>query len=117
MRRASFLRGSPVTMAQMGYSLRSLMIAVTAICVVIGGFMARVTYLRQMAWYHAEQSKALLKLELRLRESDNSSKQEIRAVREKWVSHDFLSEQYRRAVYRPWTIIDENDWLVPNDHD
>ena len=44
----------------MKYSLRSLMIAVTLVCVLLGAWAGRIHYLRQMASYHEAKSKKLL---------------------------------------------------------
>jgi hypothetical protein len=41
----------------MKYSLRSLMIVVTLICVVLGSVMGRIEYLRQWAVYHERRMK------------------------------------------------------------
>jgi hypothetical protein len=68
----------------MKYSLRSLMIVVTLICVVIGG---RIEYLRRMAAYHERESNTAVELIPQ-------------------IHHSSRAEQYRAAMFRPWTVID-----------
>jgi hypothetical protein len=79
----------------MKYSLRSLMIVVTLACVLLGGVMGRIEYLRRKAAHHEREW------------------QEI-ARSGKWVTdmeyydsetrHAVLMLRFRKAVYRPWTF-------------
>ena len=79
----------------MKYSLRSLMIVVTLICVVLGGVAGRVEYLRRMAAFHERE---LLK---------SSDQNEV-------LNHAFAAAQFRQAVLRPWTSVDDSPRRFPN---
>ena len=74
----------------MKYSLRSLMIGMTLFCVLLGG---RVEYLQRMAAYHKRE-------ESRITDGTESIYPSM--------LHHALAEAYSRAVYRPWTIVDES---------
>ena len=76
----------------MKYSLRSLMVGITLICVLLGG---RIEYLRRMAAYHERE---LLK---------SSDQNEI-------LNHASAAAQFRQAVLRPWTIVDDSPRRFPN---
>lgn len=76
----------------MKYSLRSLMIVVTLVCMVLGG---RLEYLRRMATYHE-------------RELLNSSDQN------EVLNHASAAAKFRKAVLRPWTIVDDSPRRFPN---
>ena len=77
----------------MKYSLRSLMILVTLVCVVLGG---RVEYLRRMAAFHVAEGA-------RITRRMDGTESNITPV----LRHHELAAQYSRAVYRPWTIVRE----------
>ena len=68
----------------MKYSLRSLMVGITLFCVLLGG---RVEYLRRMAVYHERESNTAVELIPQ-------------------IHHSIRAEQYRAAMFRPWTVID-----------
>jgi hypothetical protein len=90
----------------MKYRLRSMMILVTLICVVLGTVAARVEYLRRKAMYHERWASHY---EDKMR-GDSFS---LIAVNENW-HHDQLAKAYRKAMYRPWTTVDETpDQQVP----
>ncbi|MGI8982417.1 MAG: hypothetical protein ACR2FY_24560 [Pirellulaceae bacterium] len=74
----------------MKYSLRSLMIVVTLVCVVLGG---RIEYLRRMAAYH-EREAAIL--------------DEGATDFEGYWSHTQIANEYRWAMLRPWSTVNES---------
>lgn len=76
----------------MKYRLRILMIVVALICVGVG---CRVEYLRRWAAYHNREGVKLL--------AENYDS----AVASKAIQHFQLVKQYRAAMFRPWTIVDE----------
>ena len=76
----------------MKYSLRSLMIVVTLGCLLLGG---RIEYLRRMAAYHQRES---------LRTADP----------QKSLNHAHAAGQFRQAVLRPWTMVDDAPRHFPN---
>lgn len=83
----------------MRYSLRSLMIVVTLVALVLG----RIVYLRQRADYHNQQwhlEEKAGKWGLEGAEGREARAEEMR--------HMLLIVRFRRAVYRPWTIVDES---------
>ena len=81
----------------MKYSLRSLMIVVTLVCVLLGGVMARVEYLRRWAVFHEQESEKLY-LEW---EQDHSEEVGYSAS-----AHFRVAVRFRKAMYRPWNIVD-----------
>ena len=89
----------------MKYSLRSLMIVVTLVCVVLGGVMGRVEYLRRRGAFH-DREKAMHLAQWR---QEYESRPEAWLDRERalYFHHKVLAIQYREAIYRPWTLIDE----------
>jgi hypothetical protein len=76
--------------APMRYSLQSLMIGMTLFCVLLG---SRVEYLRRMAAYHKREVSRI-----------TDGTENINPM----LRHHALAEAYSRAVYRPWTIVDES---------
>jgi hypothetical protein len=84
----------------MKYSLRSLMIVVTLVCVVLGG---RVEYLRRWAVFHEEQAQQ----EDKNYDGDFANE------------HRRIAKLYREALLLPWTDVEETvnlpDW-VPDSH-
>ena len=83
----------------MKYSLRSLMIVVTLVCVLLGG---RIEYLRRTAEFYKRQQRARL-LEFKAR-----GEYALAVCDEELVDLMVLEIRYRRAVYRPWTIVDDS---------
>jgi hypothetical protein len=93
----------------MKYSLRTLMIVVTLACVVLGGAMGRVEYLRRWAVYHDQMADKLCEgINVGLYPAGEEQAEATLAM----VRHDRLTKQYERAVYRPWTIVDETQELA-----
>ena len=80
----------------MKYSLRSLMIFITLVCVVLG---ARIGYLRAMAQYHLAEFERLD----RKFKNGGLDPDEFEA----WNRSDLLRNAYQQAVYRPWTTVKE----------
>src|SRR5262245_32121855 len=92
----------------MKFSLRSLMIVVTLLCVVIGG---RMEYLRRMADFHERESLRFgekLKAEFARYKTENGGnlvdapvlpgRLEARAN----YYHAEMARAFRQAIYRPW---------------
>jgi hypothetical protein len=78
----------------MKYSLRSLMIVVTLIAVVLGVVMGRVEYLGRWATFHERKSDEL-------REETFSELYTLSDL------HDWKAEEYRKAMWRPWSLVNE----------
>ena len=81
----------------MKYSLRSLMIGMTLFCVLLG---SRVEYLRRMAAYHKREEAYHKREESRITDGTESFFPSM--------LHHEMAEAYSRAIYRPWTIVDES---------
>ena len=77
----------------MKYSLRSLMIVVTLVCVVVGG---RIEFLRRQAEFYEQRIEYVV---------PGRSKGKTRVVVS--MRHRTLAERYRKAMFRPWTFVDE----------
>ena len=94
----------------MKYSLRSLMVAVTLVCVALGSVMGRIEYLRRWAAFHeSERAKHLVQWRQEsasLEKGFGSPALEARE-REIYFRHKLLAIQYRMATYRPWTTVKE----------
>jgi hypothetical protein len=90
----------------MKYSLRSLMVAVTLICVALGVWAGRVEYLRRWAAFHEREAE-------KFRHLESQSAQEIFDNLVSEIEHESLAIAYRKAVYRPWTSVDENQAKMP----
>ena len=91
----------------MKYSLRSLMIVVTLVCVVLGG-VGRIASMRGLAAHHdavAETIHGTIAAQGDLPPSLHQHPLE--------THHRLLAEEYRRAIYRPWSLIDESKQLEP----
>jgi hypothetical protein len=100
----------------MKYSLRSLMIVVTLICVIVGG---RIEYLRRMAAWHEQEARRFdLKMietvvhQVEGREKRETGSQmmtfhleldgdEARASR----YHETMAVQFRNGLLRPWSPV------------
>jgi len=85
--------------APMKYSLRSLMIVVTLVCVLAGG---RIEYLRRMAAYHDREATNCLLLDL----NEQLSLSEKLAIESDFHNHTVLCKRYKAAIYRPWLMVD-----------
>src|SRR6476660_7302430 len=88
----------------MKYSLRSLMVVVTLVCVVLGG---RIEYLRRMAAYHEREATGF-----RQKLMKGSWTEHFRALGMAY-HHERLASEYQSAIIRPWKRIDET--LPPED--
>jgi hypothetical protein len=91
----------------MKYSLRSLMIGVTLVCVMLGG---RIEYLRRMAAFHQQEADRCA-LEVERLSGWNPSKPGFVAFRppelpcSQFRAHVRLAREYSIAVHRPWTVV------------
>ena len=91
------------------------MVVVTLFCVVFGGVMGRVEYLRRMANYHGREE---LSLKTRLLDLSDPQPGSTTLVPTDGVAfdqacslldhHQKMRRRYSRAVYRPWTIVTES---------
>ena len=87
----------------MKYSLRSLMIAMTLICVVPGG---RIEYLRRIANFHARESEACDLARERLRHRPFEEKViPLTVLRAQQDGHIELADEYSTAMSRRWSLI------------
>jgi hypothetical protein len=99
----------------MKYSLRSLMIVVTLVCVVVGG---RIEYLRRMSAFHNLEEKTQLS---RLAEVGIEMPKGIKifVAREgldsdfdfacdKILYHRQMQQRFDDAVFHPWILVDES---------
>ena len=100
----------------MKYSLRSLMIVVTLVCVVLGLLGARIEYLRRRAAFHEREAKRYRDEEHRkyaLYAAANNrplvSGMAVPALEEARANyyHEEMARAFRQAVYRPWMPIAE----------
>ena len=82
----------------MKYSLRSLMIVVTLVCVLLG---ARIEYLRRMAEFHDRQCELCTNDKTFVFPAGADPALEL-------ARHMVLRHRYRRAVFRPWEPVDES---------
>jgi hypothetical protein len=107
----------------MKYSLRSLMIVVTLVCVVLG-VVGRIEYLKRKAEFHKQERTRFFMESLQfsptIPEKQRGYLFSIQVVlsddaeKESWRLftlaryHQIVSERYQQAVWRPWTIVDES---------
>ena len=107
----------------MKYSLRSLMVVVTLVAVVLGAWTARARYLWQMAAYHERQAldyieskgtgfhrkEAEMVMDVLISTPGRVGEDDMTGVSEDaaFLRHCVLVGVYRRAIYRPWNLIDE----------
>jgi hypothetical protein len=87
----------------MKYSLRSLMIVVTLICMALGGVMGRVKYLRQRGQFHEREAHYWQRIG---REPLLSPVEEEKAA-DNVTLHVLLARDYQAAASHPWTLVDE----------
>ena len=86
----------------MKYSLRSrrsLLIAITLVCVLLGFVMGRIEYLRRWAEFHERAADSDRARNLGLIVGDNAKGYRL--------LNDVKAEEYRSAMWRPWTIVEE----------
>jgi hypothetical protein len=81
------------------FSLRGLFLAITLATVALGG---RIEYLRRMAVYHEREAEKYHAMDFDLE------------TLQKELSHHVISQEYRAAITRPWTIVDESLRPLPN---
>jgi hypothetical protein len=87
----------------MKYTLRSLMIVVTLVCVLLGG---RIEYLRQMANFHAKEADSCDLARKRLRPLPfNKRVVPSTVLGAQQDAHKRLADEYSAAISRPWSII------------
>lgn len=106
----------------MKYSLRSLIIGITLICVLLGG---RIEYLRRQADYHRREETIQTS---KLREASDVVPERSSAQETHWAPkedryedairlldcvfyHQEMQRRYEKAVLRPWTIVEERPGL------
>ena len=101
----------------MKYSLRSLMIGITLVCVLLGG---RIEYLRQWAIYHEGEAEIYVSELV----AKGVTRTQLKIVRDRGLTpyadkpysalavHWALAREYRAAMHRPWISVNER---VPND--
>ena len=109
----------------MKYSLRSLMIVVTLICVVLGGVAVRIEYLRRWAAYHEREARRFdLKMIRRLEiEVENSGSRNSRVSTFSFSNggedarasdyHEEMARLFRQAAYRPWRLVSVPEGVEP----
>ena len=92
----------------MKYSLRTLLIVVTLVCVLLGTWAGRVEYLRRWAAFHDEEGyrhfdqwRQEYELTKRSGSASEAHKWEV------YLHHKALAIGYREAMNRPWTTVDE----------
>jgi hypothetical protein len=93
----------------MKYSLRSLMIGITLLCVALGG---RIEYLRRMAAYHereAHRCAVLVKEQVGYDPEAptffSASTGAIHLCEGQYWAHLRLAREYRSSAFRPWTTV------------
>jgi hypothetical protein len=80
----------------MKYSRLRLLIAVTLVCVLLGVVMGRIEYLRRWAVFH---ERAADSEDIGFVVGDDAKGYRL--------LHDVKAEEYRAAMWRPWTIVEE----------
>jgi hypothetical protein len=99
----------------MKYSLRSLMVGITLFCVVLGGFMGRVEYLRRMAAFHKQEAQryakriglpgdGIFQLYGTIMLDFSATREDVDA----WQHHSQLVLIFERAKKRPWMPIEKS---------
>ena len=86
----------------MKYGLRSLIIAVTLVCVALGFLVARIEYLSRHALFHEDEAK---------RYTTPESDFETFQMR---YSHTEIAREFRSPIARPWTTVDESPRPLPS---
>lgn len=104
------------------FSLRSLMILITLLCVLLGGFMARANYLKRWADYHDREtermvSEAAAETGLTRQIVNEEAKNDHLRRTTFWYigKRRALANKYREAMFRPWLGVEEwpNQWPEP----
>ena len=81
------------------FTLRGLLLAVTLLAVGLGG---RIEYLRRMAMYHEREAERYHNMDFSLESLQHE------------VSHMEIAREFRAAMTRPWTTVDESLRPLPN---
>jgi hypothetical protein len=100
----------------MKYSLRSLFVVVTLITVLLGG---RVEYLRRWAEFHRREAKSIIPTLFEMTEDETPGKTsrvlkkgrdeaELVRVAATFAYHQKMQEAYTAAIYRPWTLVNDD---------
>jgi hypothetical protein len=97
----------------MKYSLRSLMIVITLVCVAlgsVGAVIGRVTYLKQRARFQAQQA-VTCEQQLLAESYSNSGPLEKSAdlTARRLAYHRRLHHEFTLAAERPWIAVDESE--------
>ena len=87
----------------MKYSLRSLMIVVTLVCVLLGG---RIEYLRRRANFHEGEARTAVSVKR------DSAKQAYQDAVDS-LEHVILASRFRSAIWRPWGKVDTSKPEIP----
>ena len=85
------------------FSLRALLVVMTLTAAALGG---RIEYLRHCALFHEREAARVQKLW-----SEPAS--ELDDLR-MYLSHTEIAAEFRSAMSRPWTIVDESPRPLPN---
>ena len=86
----------------MKFSLRSLMMVVTLVCVALGVLGGRIEYLRGRAVFYEEEARRYTRPETDF------------ATSQMRYSHTEIARDFRSAMTRPWTSVDESPRPLPN---
>jgi hypothetical protein len=95
----------------MKYSLRSLMVGVTLVCVLFGGVgsvIGRVAYLKQRASYHAQKASACEQQLFADSYSSAGLLLESADTARRLAYHRRMHHEFTHAAGRPWTAVDES---------
>ena len=84
----------------MKYSLRSMMIVVTLLCIGFG-VLARIDYLRRGAEFHEREALRYRENAMAFGDTPDITYLLADDLHSKWA------RRYRHAMYRPWTIVNE----------
>ena len=92
------------------FSLRTLLLVMTVAALLMG----RITYLRKMAEFHHAETDRLQKHRQFLNSvSFDTPQKEWLRLDDLEVRHSGLAIEFERAVWRPWTIVDDRERLDP----
>lgn len=81
------------------FTLRGLLLAMTLTTVALGG---RIEYLRRMAVFHEAEAARYQAMDFDL------------GILQKGLSHQEIAREFRAAITRPWTTVDESLRPLPN---
>ena len=85
------------------FTLRTLLILMTLACLALGG---RIEYLRRRALFHEREAA-------RFHELWSEPSSDLDNLR-MYLSHRDIAYEFRAAMARPWTIVDESTRPLPN---